>query len=40
MGHHALRSCLKTMKNWRQEICNYHRLWLTNAEIEGKKLKN
>lgn len=39
IDHVAVRSCLKTMKNWRQEICNYHHLRFTNAAVEGRNNK-
>lgn len=32
----AVQSCLKTMRNWQEEICNYHQLRFTNAAVEGK----
>lgn len=34
--HPAVQDCLSTMKNWREEICNYHQLRFTNAAVEGK----
>lgn len=35
----AVQSCLKTMKNWQEEICNYHHLRFTNAAVEGRNNK-
>ncbi|ANU12059.1 hypothetical protein BBH88_18245 [Planococcus antarcticus DSM 14505] len=37
--HFAVQNCLKTMKNWRKEICNYHHLRFTNAAVEGRNNK-
>ena len=34
--HPAVQDCLATMKNWQDEICNYHRLRFTNAAVEGR----
>jgi len=34
--HPAVQTCLSTMNNWREEICNYHQLRFTNAAVEGK----
>ena len=34
--HPAVESCLLTMRNWQEEICNYHQLRFTNAAVEGK----
>lgn len=34
--HPAVQDCLSTMKNWQEEICNYHQLRFTNAAVEGK----
>jgi transposase len=31
----AVRSALKTMRNWQEEIVNYHRCRWTNATVEG-----
>lgn len=39
IGSRAVNACLKTMRNWREEICNYHRLRFTNAAVEGKNNK-
>lgn len=39
MEHHAVKECLKTMKNWQEEICNYHHLRFTNAAVEGRNNK-
>lgn len=36
IDHPAIKSCLSTMKNWQEEICNYHQLRFTNAAVEGK----
>jgi transposase len=33
--HNAVRSTLKTMRNWQDEIINYHRCRWTNATVEG-----
>lgn len=35
----AVQTCLKTMKNWQEEICNYHHLRFTNAAVEGRNNK-
>jgi len=37
--HPAVQECLKTMKNWQEEICNYHHLRFTNAAVEGRNNK-
>lgn len=37
--HPAVQDCLKTMKNWQEEICNYHHLRFTNAAVEGRNNK-
>lgn len=37
--HVAVQDCLKTLMNWREEICNYHRFRFTNAAVEGKNNK-
>lgn len=37
--HPAIKECLKTMKNWQEEICNYHHLRFTNATVEGRNNK-
>lgn len=39
IGHPIVDTCLKTMHNWREEICNYHQLRFTNAAVEGKNNK-
>lgn len=36
INHSAVQKCLKTMCNWQEEICNYHKLRFTNAAVEGK----
>ena len=36
IDHPAVKDCLSTMKNWQEEICNYHQLRFTNAAVEGK----
>ncbi|WP_376776806.1 ISL3 family transposase [Sporosarcina sp. NCCP-2331] len=36
IDHPAIQDCLKTMKNWHAEICNYHQLRFTNAAVEEK----
>ncbi|WP_228548390.1 ISL3 family transposase [Sporosarcina obsidiansis] len=36
INHPTVQNCLKTMYNWRDEICNYHQLRFTNAAVEGK----
>lgn len=36
MDHEAVRSTLKTMRNWQEEIINYHRCRWTNATVEGR----
>lgn len=40
IGHPIVESCLKTMLNWQEEICNYHQLRFTNAAVEGKTIKS
>lgn len=37
--HPAVQNCLKTMRNWQEEICNYHHLRFTNAAVEGRNNK-
>lgn len=39
LSHPAVKSCLRTMENWQEEICNYHRLRFTNAAVEGRNNK-
>lgn len=34
--HPAVDASLKTIRNWRQEILNYHRCRWTNATVEGR----
>lgn len=34
--HPKVQDCLQTMRNWQDEICNYHQLRFTNAAVEGK----
>jgi len=36
IDHDAVRSTLKTMRNWEAEIVNYHRCRWTNATVEGR----
>jgi transposase len=36
IDHDAVRSALKTMLNWQEEIVNYHRCRWTNATVEGR----
>lgn len=36
IDHLAVKDCLSTMKNWEEEICNYHQIRFTNAAVEGK----
>jgi transposase len=36
IDHPAVQACLSTMRNWQEEICNYHQLRFTNAAVEGK----
>ncbi|OXM13377.1 ISL3 family transposase [Paenibacillus herberti] len=36
IDHEAVRSALKTMRNWEEEIVNYHRCRWTNATVEGR----
>jgi transposase len=36
LDHGAVRSTLRTMKNWETEIVNYHRCRWTNATVEGR----
>lgn len=34
--HFAVQSVLKTMRNWQEEIVNYHQCRWTNATVEGR----
>jgi transposase len=34
--HPAVATCIKTMRNWRTEIVNYHSCRWTNAAVEGR----
>ncbi|WP_244316358.1 transposase [Paenibacillus brasilensis] len=34
--HPAISECLKTIRNWREEIINYHLCRWTNAVVEGR----
>jgi transposase len=36
IDHEAVRSTLKTMRNWEAAIVNYHRCRWTNATVEGR----
>ncbi|OMF26761.1 ISL3 family transposase [Paenibacillus sp. FSL H8-0548] len=36
IDHEAIKSALKTMRNWQEEIINYHRCRWTNATVEGR----
>lgn len=36
IDHAAVRSTLKTMRNWETEIVNYHQCRWTNATVEGR----
>ncbi|GGI46230.1 hypothetical protein GCM10008018_16080 [Paenibacillus marchantiophytorum] len=36
IDHEAVKSTLKTMRNWQEEIINYHRCRWTNAIVEGR----
>nr|WP_246079696.1 transposase [Paenibacillus piri] len=36
IDHTAVRSTLKTMCNWKEEIVNYHQCRWTNATVEGR----
>ena len=36
IDHAAVRSTLKTMRNWKGEIVNYHQCRWTNATVEGR----
>ncbi|QWU16168.1 ISL3 family transposase [Paenibacillus sophorae] len=36
IDHDAVRSTLKTVRNWEDEIVNYHRCQWTNATVEGR----
>lgn len=36
IDHDAVRNTLKTMRNWQDEIVNYHRCRWTNATVEGR----
>lgn len=36
IDHPAIRSTLKTMRNWQEEIVNYHHCRFTNATVEGQ----
>lgn len=36
INNEAVKSALKTMRNWQDEIINYHRCRWTNATVEGR----
>jgi len=36
LQHPAVAACIKTMRNWRTEIVNYHSCRWTNAAVEGR----
>ncbi|WP_223070554.1 ISL3 family transposase [Paenibacillus caui] len=36
LEHPAVSACLRTIRNWRQEIVNYHCCRWTNATVEGR----
>lgn len=36
IDHEAVKSGLKTMRNWQDEIINYHRCRWTNATVKGR----
>lgn len=36
IGHEAVKNALKTMRNWKDEIINYHHCRWTNATVEGR----
>lgn len=36
IDHPSVRSTLKTMRNWKEEIVNYHKCRWTNATVEGR----
>lgn len=36
LQHPAVAACLKTIRNWRQEIVNYHDCRWTNTAVEGR----
>ena len=36
LQHPSVAACLKTIRNWRQEIVNYHHCRWTNATVEGR----
>ncbi|MCY9669236.1 ISL3 family transposase, partial [Paenibacillus alginolyticus] len=36
IAHTAVKSALKTMRNWQDEILNYHHCRWTNATVEGR----
>jgi transposase len=36
INHEAVNRTLKTMRNWQEEIVNYHRCRWTNATVEGR----
>jgi transposase len=36
LQHPAVTACLKTLRNWCQEIVNYHRCRWANAAVEGR----
>ncbi|MNP02436.1 Transposase [compost metagenome] len=36
IDHAAVRSALKTIRNWKEEIVNYHQCRWTNATVEGR----
>lgn len=39
MDHLAVQGVLRTMKNWEEEITNYHLCRYTNATVEGRNNK-
>nr|WP_084411111.1 transposase [Paenibacillus glacialis] len=36
IDHVSVKNTLKTMRNWQEEIINYHRCRWTNATVEGR----
>ncbi|WP_283657943.1 transposase [Paenibacillus sp. RC343] len=36
MQHPAIDACVKTIRNWRTEVVNYHRCRWTNAAVDGR----
>ncbi len=39
LGYPPITSCVRTMVQWEESICNYHKLRFTNAVVEGRHNK-